>query len=433
MKADKLRELFSKIDTDPEMDLRIKARILSQAAENGKPVKESGYGNTEENYKRYYGNRISMARVLASVVMSVLVITLSAVLLYGLKEAIEYFDDPWKKQAGSDHTVNLPSAEDSVIVPGSNDSADNEPVDNDPSHNETDGNVPEPSEPDKGSETGDTGNRPEPAKSLEGQETKPGDEPKTVAETGEKPENREGTPPEKEPDNAPDVPAVTGPFYLAYFDVISDTKVKTSIPYLVVRLHGKVNTINPSDLTDIILTRNGEAVDNNLKYTGEYRAFTWGYEDVTDFYFEFEHNNVEPGRYALSGKYQGTPFTVTDKIIEGAVSDAPANAEDLLFASFVHMRDENGNPIYLSELAFYFRGRQDSFYQSDLTELKCLLNGEEIPLEFKNDVIRYYEVDETDYTQFHLILKDRLTSPGRYTVTGKYRGVSFKSIGIVIP
>lgn len=401
------------------------------------------------------GSRVSMTRISVKVIMAVFVLMLAAALLYGFKTVMERFDDSRRSTASSDGIDNTPENEGDVLVSENNDQVTDDPSEGTDGANEQPepnsnpdaegidetGNTisqPEPAQPEEGTgETNGTGNHLDPAESAEGpneaDEAKPGDEPKTAPETGEGPGNEEGTSPEKEPDNVPNAPAVTGPFYFAYFEVISDTRVKTSIPYLIVRLHGKVNTINPSDLSDIVLTRDGLAVNNSLKYTGEYKAFTWGYEDVTDFYFEFEHNNVEPGRYALSGKYQGIPFNVAEKIIEESVTDAPADADDLLLVFFVYMPDINGDPIDLSELAFFFKGRQNSFYQSDLTELKCFLNGEEIPIEFKNNVIRYYEVNDTSYTQFHLLLKSKFTSPGRYVVTGKYRGVSFKSREIVIP
>jgi hypothetical protein len=224
-------------------------------------------------------------------------------------------------------------------------------------------------------------------------------------------------------------------FYIAYFDVLTAENVKYSIPNLVVRFHGTVDSVNPNDFTDIVLTRDGVPVDNSITLTNKIDQFVWSYEDITDFYFEFANANIEPGVYGLTGKYNGVPFTVYNKIIEPAVTDEAAHPEDLSQVGWAGSIDKEGNYNRISELAFNFIGQQNAFYQSDLTDLKLTRNNEEIPCSFEQDVFRYYEVYDNSNTEtaFHLILNSELTEPGTYVITGKYQGVQFSSMKITIP
>lgn len=378
MRADKLREMFSKIDTDPAMDQRIKARLLRQMTEEQERyAQKSDYESCEEYHTRYSGSRVSMARVLATVVMSVFVIMLSAVLLYGLKEAIKHFDEPWRKQAVTENTNNLPATGDSTLIPGGDESADTDPVDNNANKNDPDDSVPVNNGPDD--------------------------------------EN---------------------PFYFAQFDAnVDPSGVIKTIPHLVIRLHGKTSTINPADLTDVVLYRDDKVIENRVEYTGVYESFLWGDEVITDFYFAFEDKNEEPGRYKLTGKYKGIAFEVAEKIVERPISDVPAAAEDIMEVTFSYYRDPNGNVTEISELVFSFRGHQNTFYKSDLADLKCFRDGEEISFRLQDRVIRYYDFFGSDSadTSYHIVFIDKFTEPGRYKVTGKYRGVSFESDELVIP
>jgi hypothetical protein len=223
-----------------------------------------------------------------------------------------------------------------------------------------------------------------------------------------------------------------GNFYYAWFDVIADSKVKKSIPYLIVRLHGIVDTIDPSDLTDIVLTRDGEPIENSITLTDKVNQYEWNYENITDFYFEFAYENNEPGVYGLKGKYKGVPFTVYEKIIEASLNEEPADPEDLFYVTWGGFTDAEGNYIRLSELVFSFTGLQNAFYPSDLTELKLTRNNEEIEISF-DSVTRYYEanVNKTGDTNFNLILKEELTESGTYVISGKYQGKSFSHEEII--
>jgi hypothetical protein len=229
--------------------------------------------------------------------------------------------------------------------------------------------------------------------------------------------------------------AKTGDFYLAHFDVIADKKVKSSIPNLVIRLHGLVDSINMDDLTDIVLTRDGLPIDNGITFVSKTDQFEWDYEYITDFYFKFTTNNTEPGNYGLTGKYKGVPFEVYNKIIEAEITDVAANPEDLNQVTFMGRMDEENNWTQFSEVVVSFNGLQNSFYVSDLSDLKITCNDKEIPYSFESSVFRYYEVsyDNNADTAFNLVLTNKLTDPGVYVITGKYKGVPFVSNEMLIP
>ena len=234
---------------------------------------------------------------------------------------------------------------------------------------------------------------------------------------------------------APNDDAQAGDFYFAYFDVVIDGNVKASIPSLGIRFHGLVDSINPDDLTDILLTRDGVPVDNGITLTNRIDQFEWDYEYITDFYFKFTTNNTEPGNYGLTGKYKGVPFEVYNKIIEAEITDVAANPDDLNQVTFMGRMDEEDNWESFSELVFSFYRLQNSFYVSDLSDLKITCNDKEVPYSFESRVFRYYEVssDSNADTSFNLVLKDRFTDPGVYVISGKYRGIPFISYEMTIP
>jgi len=224
-------------------------------------------------------------------------------------------------------------------------------------------------------------------------------------------------------------------FHSAFFEVISNKSMKVSIPGLVIRLKGKANAINPADLTDVIFTRDGVHVNNGLMYTGTYKSLRVDNEDVTDFYFAFEYDNVEPGRYGLTGKYQGEPFEVMEKIIEKTVSGEPAEAGALRIVELWHFTDADLSIKKITELSFLFEGHQNAFYPADLTDLKCFRDGEEIKIAFLDEVFRYYESDGmgSANTSYNLIFSNPLTESGRYKITGRYRGVYFETNEVMLP
>jgi hypothetical protein len=74
-------------------------------------------------------------------------------------------------------------------------------------------------------------------------------------------------------ENAVSKTSEEGDFYFAYFDVITEKNVKAAIPNLVVRLHGTVNSINPSDLTEVVLTLDGVPIGNGIVLTDKINQF----------------------------------------------------------------------------------------------------------------------------------------------------------------
>jgi hypothetical protein len=399
-----------------------------------------------------------MVRVLASVAMSVCAFILIAALLYGFKAAMVHFNDSWRKSVSSEGMEDASDNEGDIIMPEDDDLIVDIPDDEgEEADEQSENNSGEPGDAEE--ETGDktdtlSEDEPDNAGDMEEEagdtadplpEEEPGKDGNTEEEAGNiaepLPEEESGNVKDEKDVSKTEPPADNGansstaPFHSAFFDVDSNPSVKISIPYLVIRLHGIVNTINPADLTDVVLTRDGVTVSNGLRYTGTCKSFRVSNEDITDFYFAFEYDNVEPGKYGLKGKYQGEQFEVMEKIIEKPVSSEPAEAGALRKVEWWYRSDADYKAIEITELSFEFRGHQNAFYTSDITELKCYRNGDEIPLEFIYAPFRYYESDGkgSANTRFNLIIKNSFTQSGRYKVTGKYRGTYFETLEIMIP
>lgn len=225
-------------------------------------------------------------------------------------------------------------------------------------------------------------------------------------------------------------------FYFAHFDVTTEDNVKKEIPNLIIRLHGTRKSINLKDISKIVLMRDGKPIDNPIVYTGKKNQFTWGTEKVTDFYFKFKKVNDKPGIYSLTGQYQKIFFDVYPKIIEKPVTDEDADPKALNFVSWAYFTDEKGNPERVNEISFGFKGRQNAFHINDLTDLKITRNGKKISYQLETRVFRYYEASndgKSADTSFHLLLTEDLKSSGKYVISGKYKGVPFKSMTIEIP
>jgi len=247
--------------------------------------------------------------------------------------------------------------------------------------------------------------------------------------------------PNEEPSKAPSGGADniynidTEEFYMAFFEEITNLEVKTSIPAVIMRFHGYVQTINPDAFTNIVVTRDGTVVNNPISFNGVTSHFVWSNEEVTDFYFVFKHEINEPGRYSLTGRYGGMLFEVYDKIIEKPVGDAPADPAALQEVRFAYYPDHSDNPKRVAEVGFCFKGIQQSFYESDLTDLKLTRNGSEVKFSFQPQVFRYLETEGSSVvTMFYLLfLGSGFSTPGTYQLTGNYRGTAFASIEISIP
>ncbi len=430
MKPDKFRELYSRIDTDISMDHRIKNRLLYY--DNTKETEDrNGYG---ESYDRSSHTALSKFRKLKLILPSLGVLIFVAIILIGFRANLFSKAPEHETAASSGQSPDesgLSSLLDRLLgdaegnsEPGITDKSQGK-VSEDPAiiedSNNTEEDLNEKSLPKSISEV-------TPDDTTKGTEVKP------VNPSEISPDSNQTDVPVTDTKTEKAVP-VAGDFYFAHFDVLTKGSVKASIPSLVIRLYGNVDSIDPADLSDIVLTRNDVPVDNSI--TANYRKvqFTWGYEEVTDFYFDFVTTNTEPGVYNLTGKYKGVPFDVYNKILEAAVTEEPADGEDLTSVGWAFKPDKNDKPMIISELVFYFEGLQNSFYVTDLTDLKVTLNGKEIPFSLEERVFRYYELslDNVGETSFNLILENKLSDSGVYSLTGVYRGKSFTSMDITIP
>jgi len=223
--------------------------------------------------------------------------------------------------------------------------------------------------------------------------------------------------------------------YFAFFEVAANNLTKTSISGVYVRFYGDVTSIDPDDFTDFVLTRDGKRVDNPLILSEDIIHREWSYEEITDFYFKFEREITEPGKYGLTFRYGGTPFTVYEKIIEAPVGNDPADPADLRSVGFSYNANQNDKPEKLTSASFLFSGTQQQFYLSDLTNLKLTRNGSVIEFSFRQDVVRYLEVEDAGVgTLFYVDFSNGgFTTPGTYILTGAYKGVAFTSLEITIP
>lgn len=419
MKLDKLKGLYSRIDTDISMDHRIKNRLLYHENANG-TFNKSKYG---ERYDRSeYGSAISRIRRFKPVLPSLLVLMLIAAVIIGIRANLfrseEQDNNTVASAAPDSDSDGLSSLLDAFL--------------NETSKNSTEG--PVIAVPENDTEAKDVMNDlsillPD---QILSDVTEPMEDSRVSQENSFDEKKEEATKSIEEKAEVQEPAA--GDFYFAHFDVLTEGSVKASIPSLVIRLHGTVDTINPDDLTDIVLTRDGVPVANNILTNSRTVQFTWGYEDVTDFYFDFAVNNTEPGNYDLTGKYKGVPFDVYNKIIEIGLTEEPADVKDLSSVGWVYKPNKENDPMILTELAFNFEGQQNEFYISDLSDIKATVNGVELPIAFEENVFRYYEVsyDNTGDTSFNLLLKEAYTAPGTYVVTGSYRGVPFTSMEMTI-
>lgn len=228
---------------------------------------------------------------------------------------------------------------------------------------------------------------------------------------------------------------IDGEFYFAYFDVLTEDVRKVAIPSVILRYHGTMDSFNPEDLSDFVLTRDGEVIANVATYQGRFEQSEWRYENITDFYFEFDSVNTEVGNYGFQGTYQGKAFKVTNKILEAPINDSSANKDDFTNASWCYYTDPKDQPKALSELVFCFDGLQHTFYLEDVTDLKIFKDGVEIPYSIQDYVFRYHESFYEDMieTSYQVLLEDQICDPGSYYFTGKYQGLEFRSCELNIP
>ena len=136
----------------------------------------------------------------------------------------------------------------------------------------------------------------------------------------------------------------------------------------------------------------------------------------------------------MTGRYNGEWFKVYNKIIEEPISDTPAIRPNLNVGWCFYPEEMKTDKSL--RLVFAFDGKQNKFYQDDLTELVITRNGEEVPFSFMDHVFRYFEYSEwsnSGDTSFNLVLNQEFTESGTYVAKGVYRGVPFTSMEITIP
>lgn len=446
MKAGKYRDLFNGIDTDKATDEKIKNKLLycqgEEPVRQGKKETYKTSGRRSKPFHFAFANISILRQALPSFAFLLFVVAIIVGVRANLirrnvtpetnvntsegtplaaQEDIDYAKDIENYMVNSnialEDILDASNNKAETLKAGASEEGINEEESSDVTNPESSDEIASEATNDILSVTGEDSVEPEV-------------NPVTKAEESEKPA-QVGDTNSKESGNK----AQVGDFYFAWFDVINENNVKAAIPNLIVRFHGTFDTIDPNDLTDIVLTRDGNPVDNGIYMTDQVIQREWSYENITDFYFAFDYENREPGIYGLTGKYQGVIFTVYNKILEAAVTDEPADPADFNYAGFGGYTDESNNFYSLTELCFGFKGHQNAFYPSDLTDLVITCNGEKMPFSYRDDVFRYYEAndDTTADTSFNLILNEPLTQSGEYIIKGSYKGVPLSSCIVSIP
>lgn len=411
MKISDYKNIFSKIDTDPMMDCRIKNKLLNYDYEN-----YDGIRNMNKSYVRVYiGGKKRIMSKLVPAGISVAFLALLVILLMGSSGKVKKDEiapasenrSPMGQIEEMKDTDSEKIGEVNLVV---------NKLENSDDMQLTIDEIPDELKEFIGNSTTEVDiafNS-----SGESENTSP------IVEPNES--NGEHTAKDK---------GEKGEFYLAYFDVNSTREYKYAISGLIIRLKGFVDTINPEDLTDLILTRDGIPVINEISKEYTVNQFVWSYEEVTDFYFSFETINCEPGVYGLTGKYKGKEFSVYNKVIEEKLDDLPADPMALIDAHWVYYPDKDGKPQEVSEVMICFSGTQSKFNLDDVTDLQLTIDGVIIEdYAFMSDVFRYLEVvGESVETKFALVFKEPFTESGTYVISGKYMGVPFTSAEIKIP
>ena len=125
------------------------------------------------------------------------------------------------------------------------------------------------------------------------------------------------------------------------------------------------------------------------------------------------------------------PFEISKRLIEPSpLPKTPANPDNLTRATMPYYAGKNGEILSVAGLFFDFDGLQYSFSISDLTDLKLTLNGNEIEFSLHSNVSRnvsYREYSNDFTTSYTLDFKETYSTPGKYKITGKYRGKAFES------
>jgi len=208
----------------------------------------------------------------------------------------------------------------------------------------------------------------------------------------------------------------------------SDT-INPEIRNVMLSFSGSFNYIDPNDLTDMVLTRDGKPIESKAVYNGK----RYDYGSETRFVFDFVQINTEPGVYSYSGKYKGVPFTISNKLIieKQPIGEAPANKNDILRADIIIAISSDRVYHKAQAIEILFKGIQPALYLADLTELKLMIDGRETPFALSGRVVRYLGIRDGDtvVTEFHLYLQEAISvsayESSRITITGKYMGVPF--------
>jgi len=211
------------------------------------------------------------------------------------------------------------------------------------------------------------------------------------------------------------------------------TGMVTSVVGFNAHLSGWVD-YDPADFTDLVLTRDGVAIEKRYIYTKseEMNQFSeWFNQKSTSISFAFRREISEPGIYRLTGKYKGNSFVSSFVIVEDTITNEPADPKAMInYIGFSGFLNERGESFILE-----FEGVQQSLFISDITELKVTHNDIEVAFELCGHVVRSVVKsisDNTISTRYSICFAEPFTESGVYKITGKYQGVEFNSREIMI-
>jgi hypothetical protein len=282
----KLKDFFSKIDTDVNMDHRVQNKLLYYDIENSQEGRKKHIDRNERRYRKPFRHSLSRLSVLKPMFPSLAVLLFIAVILLGIRANL--FSKASVPKDGIEATNQSAGSNNSNYTAESGD--ENSSADNlgEKTLTQSSDTAPvETSVTEDAVEIVTSGEKDEiyKGKDVDQQEDTTTNVPANTSVTETKKaaaETKEAAIAEKtaEISQSTEKKATEKDFYYAWFDVITEDNVKASIPSLIVRFHGTVDSIDPSDLSDIVLTRDGVPIENSITLTGKVDQNKWGNEDI---------------------------------------------------------------------------------------------------------------------------------------------------------
>jgi hypothetical protein len=187
-------------------------------------------------------------------------------------------------------------------------------------------------------------------------------------------------------------------FYTIFPDLSGTVGAINGITGIAINIQGIHNDIDPGNLTNIEITCSGNVINETLTFShADYIENNLGVlgNDVTVLHFYFENELTDPGIYRLNMQWltERSMKTITlEGNVDRPIFAAPADPDNLTDVAL------HGTGIYntdftvdvIDAIGFSFSLSQNSFNISDLHDLTLTRDGEPVPFETWDFVIRTY-------------------------------------------